>query len=54
MAATIKKQSAIYFTPAQVAQHNSPEDCWLSWLGSVYNLTNVIQENAGIIFWKID
>lgn len=44
---TTKKATAVYFTPAQVAQHNFPEDCWVSWLGCVYNLTDVIKSHAG-------
>ena len=45
-----KKVAATYFTPAQVALHSSPEDCWVSWLGCVYNLTDVIKAHAGEIF----
>nr|XP_019836721.1 PREDICTED: cytochrome b5 domain-containing protein 1 isoform X2 [Bos indicus] len=33
-----------YFTPAEVAQHNQPEDLWVSYLGNVYNLTPLAQE----------
>jgi cytochrome b involved in lipid metabolism len=46
-ATTIKKTTTVYYTPAQVALHNSPEDCWVSWLGCVYNLTDVIKNHAG-------
>ncbi|KAJ3303441.1 Cytochrome b5 domain-containing protein 1 [Kappamyces sp. JEL0829] len=46
MAAAAKKFP--YFTPDQVAQHNAPDDCWVSWLGCVYNLTEVVQSHAGI------
>lgn len=27
----------------QVAQHNKPDDCWVSFLGRVYNITDVVQ-----------
>lgn len=36
-----------YFTPAEVAQHNQPEDLWVSYLGNVYNLTPLAQEYNG-------
>ena len=36
-----------YFTPAEVAQHNRPEDLWVSYLGSVYDLTPLAQEYKG-------
>ncbi|KAI8819898.1 uncharacterized protein EV422DRAFT_497250 [Fimicolochytrium jonesii] len=36
-----------YFTPAEVEQHNGPEDCWLSWLGYVYDLTALVDERKG-------
>ena len=37
-----------YLTPNEVAQHSSPhEDCWVSFLGRVYNLTPLIQDNRG-------
>ncbi|XP_069398964.1 cytochrome b5 domain-containing protein 1 isoform X1 [Ovis canadensis] len=36
-----------YFTPAEVAQHNQPEDLWVSYLGNVYNLTPLAQEYKG-------
>jgi hypothetical protein len=32
-----------FYTPYEVAQHNSPDDCWVSFLGSVYNLTSLIK-----------
>ena len=35
------------FTPAEVAQHNQPEDLWVSYLGNVYNLTPLAQEYKG-------
>lgn len=36
-----------YFTPAEVAEHNLPEDLWVSYLGSVYDLTPLAQEHKG-------
>jgi cytochrome b involved in lipid metabolism len=36
-----------YFTPNQVALHNSPDDCWLSWLGCVYNLSDITIKFSG-------
>ncbi|KAJ4456182.1 putative AstB/chuR-related protein [Paratrimastix pyriformis] len=39
-------QTSTYFSPNEVAQHNHPSDCWLSWLGKVYDLTPLIRDNA--------
>lgn len=36
-----------YFTPVEVAQHNQPEDLWVSYLGYVYDLTPLAQEYQG-------
>ncbi|KAL2917924.1 hypothetical protein HK105_202337 [Polyrhizophydium stewartii] len=36
-----------YFTPEEVERHNSPDDCWLSWLGLVYDLTKLVEEQKG-------
>jgi len=36
-----------YFTPAEVELRNSPHDCWMSWLGDVYNLTSLVEEMQG-------
>lgn len=36
-----------YFTPAEVAQHNVPEDLWVSYLGSVYDLTPLARKYKG-------
>ena len=33
--------------PSEVAQHNTPEDCWLSWFGEVYDLSPVLEQHAG-------
>jgi len=32
---------------AQVAAHSSPDDCWVSFHGSVYDLTKLVSENEG-------
>jgi cytochrome b involved in lipid metabolism len=47
MSSGIKKEKVHYFTPDQIASHNTPEDCWLSWLGCVYNLSDFVKQNAG-------
>jgi len=31
-----------YYTPAEVAIHNKENDCWVSFLGKVYDLTPLI------------
>ncbi|KAJ1569313.1 Cytochrome b5 domain-containing protein 1 [Nowakowskiella sp. JEL0078] len=36
-----------YFTPSEVETHNSNDDLWLSWLGSVYNLTPLAEAYRG-------
>jgi cytochrome b involved in lipid metabolism len=33
--------STKYYHPSEIALHNSPSDCWLSWLGSVYDVSNL-------------
>lgn len=38
-----------FFTPSEVAQHNRPEDCWVSFLGEVYDLTKVVKANPGVL-----
>merc|ERR1712216_90742 len=37
-----------YYMPSEVAKHNTPEDCWLSWFGDIYDLSPVLEENKGI------
>ncbi|KAM8956397.1 cytochrome b5 domain-containing protein 1 isoform 2-T3 [Lycaon pictus] len=41
-----------YFTPAEVAEHNLPEDLWVSYLGSVYDLSPLAQEHKGDLLLK--
>lgn len=36
-----------YFTPVEVAQHNQPDDLWVSYLESVYDLTPLAQKHKG-------
>ena len=40
---------ARYYTPSEVAAHNTSSDCWVSFLGKVYNLTPLCEEHSGII-----
>ena len=37
-----------YYTPKEVAAHNAPGDCWVSYLGNVYDLTSLCKEHTGI------
>ncbi|XP_054565680.1 cytochrome b5 domain-containing protein 1 isoform X3 [Eptesicus fuscus] len=41
-----------YFTPVEVAEHNQPEDLWVSYLGCVYDLTPLAQEHKGDLLLK--
>uniref|UniRef100_A0A8C2X346 Cytochrome b5 domain-containing protein 1 n=1 Tax=Cyclopterus lumpus TaxID=8103 RepID=A0A8C2X346_CYCLU len=36
-----------YFTPAEVAAHNTAADLWLSFLGRVCDLTPLMEQHAG-------
>ncbi|KAI8467403.1 MAG: hypothetical protein J3K34DRAFT_523727 [Monoraphidium minutum] len=36
-----------YYTPYEVSVHNTPQDCWVSFLGGVYDLSQLIQDNPG-------
>ncbi|KAJ1342030.1 hypothetical protein BSLG_003435 [Batrachochytrium salamandrivorans] len=36
-----------YFTPDEVMLHDSSDDCWVSFLGLVYDLTRLVTENQG-------
>ncbi|KAJ3226022.1 Cytochrome b5 domain-containing protein 1 [Clydaea vesicula] len=38
------KVNEIFYSRNEVALHNSPDDLWLSWLGYVYDLTELSQE----------
>jgi hypothetical protein len=32
-----------FYTPYEVAKHNTADDCWISFLGGVYDLTPLLQ-----------
>ncbi|KAF0972465.1 hypothetical protein FDP41_009368 [Naegleria fowleri] len=34
-----------YYTPYEVSEHNCIDDCWVSFLNKVYNLTPLIKQN---------
>ena len=36
-----------FYTPGEVAAHNVPSDCWVSYLGKVFNLTPLCEEFSG-------
>eukprot|EP00927_Polykrikos_kofoidii_P060065 TRINITY_DN55135_c0_g1_i1.p1 TRINITY_DN55135_c0_g1~~TRINITY_DN55135_c0_g1_i1.p1 ORF type:complete len:277 (+),score=38.35 TRINITY_DN55135_c0_g1_i1:79-831(+) len=36
-----------YYTPADLAKHSSSHDCWVSYFGSVYDLTPLLAEYEG-------
>eukprot|EP00300_Choanocystis_sp_HF-7_P011528 c17500_g1_i1.p1 GENE.c17500_g1_i1~~c17500_g1_i1.p1 ORF type:complete len:219 (+),score=48.34 c17500_g1_i1:67-723(+) len=36
-----------FYTKTEVAMHNCAEDCWLSWLGAVYDLTALVGQYEG-------
>ena len=36
-----------FYTPADVAIHNTSKDCWVSILGRVFDLTELIAKNRG-------
>jgi cytochrome b involved in lipid metabolism len=35
-----------YYTPAEVAVHNTADNCWVSFFDEVYDLTLLIQQNC--------
>jgi len=37
-----------FYMPSEVAQHCTPEDCWLSWFGDIYDLSPLLQQFQGI------
>ena len=41
-----------YFTSAEIAVHNIPSDCWVSFLGVVFNLTSLCEKYGGDILLK--
>ncbi|KAG8461651.1 hypothetical protein KFE25_001269 [Diacronema lutheri] len=38
-----------YYTPREVAEHDSAEDCWVSFFGQVHHLTPLLEANKGIL-----
>eukprot|EP00996_Jenningsia_fusiforme_P002606 NODE_3431_length_978_cov_50.824543_g3153_i0.p1 GENE.NODE_3431_length_978_cov_50.824543_g3153_i0~~NODE_3431_length_978_cov_50.824543_g3153_i0.p1 ORF type:complete len:212 (-),score=41.72 NODE_3431_length_978_cov_50.824543_g3153_i0:219-854(-) len=38
-----------FYTPSEVAQHNTEDDCWVSALGKVLDLTPLIQQHRGTL-----
>jgi len=38
---------ARYYTPQDVAKHNSGHDCWVSYFGQVFDLTNLLARYQG-------
>ena len=36
-----------YYTPNEVALHNTPHDLWVSFLGKVYDLSELVLQNKG-------
>jgi len=38
-----------YFTEVEISLHKNPEDCWVSIFENVYNLSELIKENRGIL-----
>ena len=38
-------QRSRYYTPNEVALHNTPSDLWVSFLGKVYDLTDLVKAN---------
>jgi len=48
MTGVVEQRERTYYTPREVAEHNSPnEDCWVSFLGRVYDITSLLKENLG-------
>jgi len=41
-----------YYTPNEVAVHNTIEDLWVSFLGKVYNLTPLCEKYRGDVFLR--
>lgn len=38
-----------YYTPAEVSEHNAPQDCWVSILGEVFDITQLVKVTACLI-----
>ena len=48
---TYKKRR--YYTPADVAVHNTANDCWISFFNEIFDLTELIQKNIQCVFFII-
>lgn len=42
-----RPQRLPYFSATEVAKHNVEEDCWVSFLGKVFDLTPLLAQNKG-------
>jgi hypothetical protein len=38
-----------YFTKEELAVHNNPEDCWVCIFDKVYDISELIMENRGVL-----
>jgi hypothetical protein len=38
-----------YYTPQEVAEHDTAENCWVSFFGKVYDLTPLLDANKGVL-----
>ena len=38
-----------FYTPDEVQFHNSEDDCWISIFDNVFDLTQLIEENRGVL-----
>jgi Cytochrome b5-like Heme/Steroid binding domain len=38
-----------YYTRQEISLHNTTADCWLSWLGSVYDISNLIDHDDPLL-----
>ncbi len=36
-----------FFTPNEVSSHNTASDIWVSFLGYVYDLSQLVEEHSG-------
>lgn len=42
-----------YYSREEVAEHNVPNDCWVSFFGKVYDLTPLIEKHRGLLVQPI-
>lgn len=50
---SVEDRDNLYYTPHQVSQHNIAEDCWLSWLGHVYNVSDLTLAAKGFLLFLL-